>query len=76
MHSKAVIQCPACKDAGWHFNEATYVRALLEEDEANLIARIGGAEGLVRQLRVRGALRCRDDRHQGVVGQEQRSLAL
>ncbi len=37
MHSKAIIQCPACGDAeGWRFAEAAYVRALLEEDEQDL----------------------------------------
>lgn len=36
MRSKAVVQCPACGDAGWRFAEAAYVRGLLEEGEADL----------------------------------------
>jgi predicted RNA-binding Zn-ribbon protein involved in translation (DUF1610 family) len=36
MHSKAIIQCPACGDAQWQLAQACYVRALLEEGESNL----------------------------------------
>jgi len=37
MRSKAIMQCPACGDAGgWRFAEAVYVRALLEADEQDL----------------------------------------
>ena len=36
MHSKAVVQCPACGDNRWRFAEAAYVRALLEAGEADL----------------------------------------
>jgi hypothetical protein len=30
MHSKAIIQCPACGNAQWQFSQAAYIRALLE----------------------------------------------
>jgi ribosomal protein S27E len=36
MRSKAIVQCPACGDAQWQFSEASYVRALLEQGEADL----------------------------------------
>jgi predicted RNA-binding Zn-ribbon protein involved in translation (DUF1610 family) len=36
MHSKVVVQCPACGDNRWRFAEAAYVRALLEAGEADL----------------------------------------
>ena len=36
MHSKAIIQCPACGDQQWQFAHASYVRALLEQGEADL----------------------------------------
>ncbi len=36
MRSKAIVQCPACGDAQWQFAEAGYVRALLEQGEADL----------------------------------------
>ena len=36
MHSKAIGRCPACGDTRWRFAEASYVRALLEEGDANL----------------------------------------
>ena len=36
MRSKAIVQCPACGDARWRFDEAGYVRALLEADDSNL----------------------------------------
>ncbi len=36
MHSKAVVQCPACGDSKWRFAEAAYVRALLEPGEVDL----------------------------------------
>jgi ribosomal protein S27AE len=36
MRSKAIVQCPACGDARWQFSEASYVRALLEQGEADL----------------------------------------
>jgi hypothetical protein len=36
MRSKAVVQCPACGDARLRFAEAAYVRALLEQDDADL----------------------------------------
>jgi ribosomal protein S27AE len=36
MHSKAIVQCPACGDNSWRFAEASYVRALLEEGEPDL----------------------------------------
>jgi len=59
MHSKAIIQCPACGDAdGWRFAEAAYVRALLDDGEQDLTEDRGGGEGCLWQLRVRDALRC------------------
>jgi hypothetical protein len=37
MHSKGVVQCPACGHHDrWRLGEATYLRALLEEGEADL----------------------------------------
>jgi predicted nucleic-acid-binding Zn-ribbon protein len=36
MHSKVVVQCPACGDNRWRFAEAAYVRALLEAGETDL----------------------------------------
>ncbi len=36
MRSKAIFQCPACGETQWQFPQATYVRALLEEGEADL----------------------------------------
>jgi len=36
MRSKAIIQCPACGDQQWQFAQGSYVRALLEQGEADL----------------------------------------
>ncbi len=37
MHSKGIVQCPACgRHDRWRLDEAAYVRALLEEGEADL----------------------------------------
>ena len=36
MHSKAITRCPACGESRWRFDEAAYVRALLEKGEADL----------------------------------------
>jgi hypothetical protein len=36
MRSKAIIMCPLCGQDRWRFAEATYVRALLEEDDEDL----------------------------------------
>jgi ribosomal protein S27E len=36
MRSKAIVQCPPCGDAQWKFAQASYVRALLEQGEADL----------------------------------------
>jgi predicted nucleic-acid-binding Zn-ribbon protein len=36
MRTKAIIQCPACGDSQWEFAQAAYIRALLEEGEADL----------------------------------------
>jgi predicted nucleic-acid-binding Zn-ribbon protein len=44
MHSKAIVQCPACGENSWKFAEASYVRALLEAGEPDLIE----GEGIVR----------------------------
>ena len=69
IRSKAVVQCPACRDSKWRFAEAAYVRALLEPGEVDLTEAGGGSEAPVRQLRVRGALRRRDGGNSGIVGQ-------
>lgn len=44
MRSKAIVECPACKDNSWKFVEASYVRALLEAGETDLTE----GEGVVR----------------------------
>ena len=44
MRSKAIVQCPACKDSSWRFAEASYVRALLEVDNPDL----SEGEGVVK----------------------------
>ena len=44
MHSKAIMQCPACGDAKWQFAQAAYVRALLEQGEEDL----GEDKGVVK----------------------------
>jgi predicted nucleic-acid-binding Zn-ribbon protein len=36
MRSKAIVRCPACGDARWRFAQAGYLRALLEEGEADV----------------------------------------
>ncbi len=36
MRSQAVLQCPACGDSQWQFDQAAYLRALLERGEADL----------------------------------------
>jgi hypothetical protein len=37
VRSKDIVRCPACgRQDGWRFDEAAYVRALLEEDESDL----------------------------------------
>jgi hypothetical protein len=36
MHSKAVVQCPACGEVRWRFAEASYVRTLLEAGNTDL----------------------------------------
>jgi len=41
MRSKAIVQCPACGDNSWRFVEASYVRALLEEGDKDLIEGAG-----------------------------------
>jgi hypothetical protein len=37
MRSKAVVTCPLCGQDRWRFADAAYVRALLEEDDEDLI---------------------------------------
>lgn len=44
MHSKAIVQCPACGDRSWVFSKASYVRALLEAGDTDLTE----GEGIVR----------------------------
>jgi predicted RNA-binding Zn-ribbon protein involved in translation (DUF1610 family) len=36
MRSKGIVRCPACREGGWRFAEAAYVRALLEEGDEDL----------------------------------------
>ena len=36
MRSKAIVQCPACGDSQWQFDQAAYIRALLEPGEVDL----------------------------------------
>jgi len=36
MRTKAIVQCPVCGDDQWQFGEAAYIRALLEQGEADL----------------------------------------
>ena len=36
MHSKAILQCPACGDTRWRYAQSAYVRALLEQGETDL----------------------------------------
>ena len=36
MRSKGIAQCPACGENRWRFDEAAYVRALLEKGEEDL----------------------------------------
>ena len=36
MRSKGIGQCPACGENRWRFDEAAYVRALLEKGEEDL----------------------------------------
>jgi hypothetical protein len=74
MRSKAILQCPACGDTGWRFAEAAYLRALLEAGDADPTEGGGSGEGLVRQLRVRGALRRRDGGDSGHVGLTERYI--
>ncbi len=44
MRSRAIIQCPACGDSQWQFAQAAYLRALLEQGEADL----GEDKGIVK----------------------------
>jgi predicted nucleic-acid-binding Zn-ribbon protein len=37
IRSKAIVQCPACGQDRWRFADASYIRALLEEGESDLI---------------------------------------
>jgi ribosomal protein S27E len=37
MRSKAIVRCLVCGQAKWRFADATYVRALLEEGDEDLI---------------------------------------
>lgn len=71
MRSKAIVQCSACGKDGWSFAQAAYVRALLEASDANLTEDEGGGEASVRQLRVRGGVRCRGGGNSGRVGQRE-----
>ena len=36
MRSKGIVQCLACGDSQWRFAQASYVRALLEQNEEDL----------------------------------------
>jgi predicted RNA-binding Zn-ribbon protein involved in translation (DUF1610 family) len=44
LHSKAIIQCPACGDARLQFAQAGYLRALFEQGEPDLAE----AKGVVK----------------------------
>jgi hypothetical protein len=41
MRSKAVVMCPCCGQDQWRFAGAAYVRALLEEDQEDLMEDAG-----------------------------------
>jgi predicted nucleic-acid-binding Zn-ribbon protein len=36
MRSKAIVMCPCCGQDRWRFDEAAYVRALLEGNDEDL----------------------------------------
>ncbi len=36
VRSKGIVRCPACGQDKWRFEDAAYVRALLEEGEPDL----------------------------------------
>jgi predicted nucleic-acid-binding Zn-ribbon protein len=36
MRSKGIIKCPTCGSSQWHFAQAAYIRALLEQGEPDL----------------------------------------
>ena len=44
MHSKAISTCPACRQEKWRLADATYVRALLEEGQEDLMEDAGGVK--------------------------------
>jgi len=41
VRSKAILKCPCCGQDKWHFAEAAYVRALLEEGQEDLMEDAG-----------------------------------
>ena len=41
MRSKAILKCPACGQEKWRLADATYVRALLEEGQEDLMEDAG-----------------------------------
>ena len=41
MGSKGITVCPCCRQRGWDFSEAAYVRALLEPEAEDLVEDAG-----------------------------------
>ena len=41
MRLKAILKCPCCGQDRWRFAQATYVRALLEEGQEDLMEEAG-----------------------------------
>ena len=41
MRSKAIVMCPCCRQDKWRFAEASYLRALLEKAEEDLVEAAG-----------------------------------
>ena len=41
MRSKAIVMCPCCGQDKWRLAEAAYLRALLEEDQEDLMEDAG-----------------------------------
>ena len=41
MRSTAIVSCPACRQSRWRLEEASYVRGLLDEGDADLTESAG-----------------------------------
>src|SRR3712207_4508407 len=77
MPSKAIVRCPVCPEhdrAGASPKPATS-GLFLGGGRRGPDRGQRGAEDLLWQLRVRGALRSRDARHKGIVGEGEGSVA-